>query len=831
MVTRYEKVCPAERFVHTGALTSFRSGYWDTIDAQGIPRMQDLSSRTFGRYHILSKIGEGGMGEVYRAHDQRLDREVAIKVLPEEVASDPDRLKRFEREVRAVASLNHPNILAIHDFGTDDDVSYAVMELLDGETLREVISRGGVTPTKAVEYARTIADGLAAAHDKDIVHRDLKPDNVFLTRSGHIKILDFGLAKLQREQQDLTTESPTATLETSTGVLMGTVPYMSPEQVRGDACDQRTDIFALGTMLYEMLCGQRPFAGNSMMEVASSILSKDPEPISSVAPDVAPALANVVMRCLEKRPDDRFSSARDLSMTLGAMDSGPSTVAPQEKSVIEKRWPHILAVVIATVIALLVIFPPEALFDRLGDAPSTSPIRSIAVLPLDNLSGDPGQEYFADGMTEALIADLAKIRALKVISRTSVMRYKGTTTPLPEIAAELGVDAVVEGSVMRAGDRVRITAQLIEAATDQHLWAENYERDMTDILSLQGEVARAIAREIRIALTPQEEERLTITEAVDPESYEAYLMGQYQLKKETVEGARAALPHFEEAIARDPDNALAYAGLAEVYGGWGRIFGSAEEAEAKAEAAALKALELDDTLAEAHFALAYVKFYAQWDWQAAGREFERALELNPNLSEAHHNYAHLLWTVGRSEEGEFENLRYIELDPQWPRPYECMGFHLGIARQYERAVGYFLQGLEIDPTYYYGYTGLGDAYVQLGNLEEAAAAYRTALGLSEDPMSLAALGLAYVEAISGNGSGARQTLDRLEAKGAGVSSVFVTAVYGALGDRDEAFVWLERGFREKDVNMILIRRHPWLDPLRGDPRFDDIVRRMNFPEN
>jgi len=770
------------------------------------------------------------MGEVYSAHDVRLDREVAIKVLPEEVAAEPDPLRRFEREGQAVAKLNHPNILAIHDFGTEDGVAYAVMELLEGESLREVISRGGVTPTKAVEYSRAIADGLAAAHDKDIVHRDLKPENVFLTRDGNIKILDFGLAKLKRGELDLSTESPTATLETSPGAFLGTVPYMSPEQVRGEACDQRTDIFALGTMLYEMLCGRRPFGGNSMMEVATAILGKDPESISSVAPDVSPALANVVMRCLEKRPEDRFSSARDLSMTLGAMDSVSRSIRIHETPAIGKRWPHVLAVAVAAVIALLVIFPPEALFDRSGEAPSTAPIRSIAVLPLENLSGDPGQEYFVDGMTDALIADLAKIRALKVISRTSVMRYKGTTTPLPEIAAELGVDAVVEGSVMRAGDRVRITAQLIEAATDQHLWAENYERDMTDILSLQGEVARAIAREIQIVLTPQEERRLGVTLPVDPKSYEAYLMGQYRLKAETIEGGRAALKHFEEAVAHDPDNALAYAGIAEVCAFWGLQLELGEEAERRAEEAAVKALEIDDTLAEAHLALGIVK-YSQWEWEVARREFELAIEINPSLAEAHHNYAHYFWNLGRLDEGFAESQRYLELDPQWPRPYECMAYNLTLTGQAERALASAQRAIEIDPTFYAGHTTLGDVYVGQGRLEEAIDAYRAAQGLSEDQFSMASLSLAFVAARMGRRAEAEEFVKSLEARPTEYSWFLVATIHAELGDAEGALEQLEAAYRNKEWWMTTIKIHPWLDPLRDDPRFDDIVRRMNFPEN
>ena len=792
--------------------------------------MRDLVGKTIGRYRILSRVGEGGMGEVFRAHDERLDREVAIKVLPEEVATDPDRLRRFEREAQAVAKLNHPNILAIHDFGTEGDVAFAVMELLEGESLREVISRGGLTPNKALEYARAIADGISAAHEKDIVHRDLKPENVFLTCGGHIKILDFGLAKLKRGEQDLTTESPTATLETSPGAFLGTVPYMSPEQVRGERCDQRTDIFALGTMLYEMLCGRRPFGGNSMMEVATAILGKDPESISSVASDVSPALANVVMRCLEKRPEDRFSSARDLSMTLGAMDSVSPSVQAGQKPVFERRWPHILAVVIATIIAVLVIFPPSALFDRPGEAPSTAPIRSIAVLPLDNLSGDPGQEYFVDGMTEALIADLAKIRALKVISRTSVMRYKGTTTPLPEIAAELGVDAVVEGSVVRSGNRVRITAQLIEAATDQHLWAENYERDLTDILALQAEVARAIAGEIQIVLTPQEERRLAEASPVDPESYEAYLMGQYRLKEESIEGARMALKHFEEAAAHDPDNALAYAGMAEVYAFWGLYLELGDEVERRAEEAAGKALEIDDTLAEVHLALGLVK-YSQWEWEVARREFALAIEINPSLAEAHHNYAHHFWNLGRLDEGFAESQLYLELDPQWPRPYECIAYNLTLTGQAEQALAYAQRAIEIDPTFYAGHTTLGDVYVGLGRLEEATDAYRAAQGLSEGPFSMASLSLAFVAATSGRLAEAEAIMQGLEVEATEYSSFMVAAVHAALGDAERAFEQLEAAYRNKEWLMTTIKIHPWLDPLRDNPRFDDIVRRMNFPEN
>jgi serine/threonine protein kinase/tetratricopeptide (TPR) repeat protein len=788
---------------------------------------------TLGHYRIVEQIGAGGMGVVYRAHDERLDRDVAIKVLHESVAQDADRLARFEREAKAVAKLDHPNILAIHDFGTDQGVTYAVTELLDGQDLRQSIPASGMPWQKVVEMGAAIADGLAAAHGKGIVHRDLKPENIFITSDGRVKILDFGLAQVKVPVDD---EAETATMTpagTVAGTVMGTLGYMSPEQLRGEPSDARSDIFALGCVLYEMVSGQTAFLRNSTAETTAAILKEEPERLSSTGNVLPAELERSIHRCLEKSPDARFQSSADLAFALRSISTDqvvPTTKPTGEKSTQKKKVIWTVAVVSLVVLGAVAAMFGLGVFDGPASKSEGAPIRSIAVLPLENLSGDPGQEYFVDGMTDALIANLAKIRALRVISRTSVMRFKGTTTPLPEIAAELGVDAVVEGSVVRSGDRVRVTAQLIEAATDQHLWAENYERDMTDILSLQSEVARAIAREIQVALTPLEEQRLGGGSPVDPEAYESYLMGQYHLKKESIEGARAAKRHFEAAIARDPDNALAYAGLAEALAVLGIVPYSSDEFVARAEAAALKALEIDDALGEAHLALGGVR-WAQWDWEGARKEFERAIELKPSYGEAHHLYAHYLWAMGRAEEGLSENRRYLDLDPLWPRPYECMGYHLMMARKYDRAVEYFQKAMEIDPTYYYAHISLGDAYVQQGRLEEAAASYRAAIGLSEDPLSQVPLSLAYIEAVSGNEREAEKILDRLESEGASVSPAILAMVYGALGDRDEAFDRLEQAYQQKDWLLTFINSHPWFDPLRDDPRFQDIVRRMNFPKS
>ncbi|MDH3816880.1 MAG: serine/threonine-protein kinase, partial [Acidobacteriota bacterium] len=493
--------------------------------------MHDLIGRTLGHYGIVEKIGAGGMGVVYRAHDERLDRDVAIKVLPEELATDPDRLRLFEREAKAVAALDHPNILAIHDFGSEEGVTYAVMELLKGVSLREVISKVGLTTGKAVEYARSIADGLAAAHDEGIVHRDLKPENVFLTKDGRIKILDFGLAKLTLPEADLSTETPTATLDTAPGGLIGTIPYMAPEQVQGQPADHRSDIFGLGVVLYEMLTGHRPFGGSTSVETAAAILKEDPEPISAAAPAVPSTLSGVVSKCLEKRPEDRFSSAHDLSLTLGAIDTAAPEPPVGENSIIAKRWPHILAVAIAAVIGLLVILPPEALFERRADQPTEAPLSRIVVLPFENL-GNAKDAYFAEGMTEEITARLASVRGIQVISRTSARLYEQTDKSVPEIGAELRVGYVLEGTVRWArkeggGSQIRITPQLIRVDDDTHLWVETYDRVLEDIFDIQSEIAQKVTHELGIALGVGEKDAFGARPTDDLEAYQAYLRGRY----------------------------------------------------------------------------------------------------------------------------------------------------------------------------------------------------------------------------------------------------------------------------------------------------------------
>ncbi len=558
-----------------------------------------MKRKTFGHYEVLDKLGSGGMGEVYRAKDLEFGREVAIKVLRKEIASEPEGLKRFEREARTASALNHPNIATIYHIGEHEGTRYIVMELVEGQTLRELLSEGPLSTKKTLALAKQIIAGLAKAHGAGIVHRDLKPENFMVTEDGLIKILDFGLAKLIPQGSAIDPEMATVTKATRQGTLLGTVQYMSSEQAAGRAVDYRSDQFAFGSILYEMLTGRLAFGKETVPQTLAAII-EEPEPISKLNDEAPDQLLAVVEHCLKKEPERRYDETKELAAEL---ESVPDTTSLSRWTRRRVLWmaAAALSAFVVSALGLNVLGLRDWVSSRLTPAP----IDSIAVLPLQNLSGDPEQEYFADGMTEALMTDLAKIGALKVISRRSVMRYKGSDKPLVEIAEELDVDAIVEGSVLRIGERVRIAAQLIDPETNQALWADSYERDLQDVLLLQSEVAQAIAAEIQVAVTPEESERLASARPVNPEAHEAYLKGMFHWQRLTPADLEAALAYFDLALEKDPDYALAYAGIGQVWGGR-RQRGDVPSGEATPmeKAAVLKALELDDSLAEAHHALA-----------------------------------------------------------------------------------------------------------------------------------------------------------------------------------------------------------------------------------
>ncbi len=787
------------------------------------------SGDRLGPYEVLAPLGAGGMGEVYRARDTRLHREVAIKVLPSSFSQDPDRLRRFEQEARAASALNHPGILTIHDFGAHDSTPYVVSELLEGGTLRERLAAGALAPRKAVEYGVQIANGLAAAHEKGIIHRDLKPENVFVTEDGRVKILDFGLAKLTRPELDRgATNALTEAAGTEPGVVMGTVGYMSPEQVRGQPADRRSDLFAFGTLLFEMLTGRRAFRGDTAVETMNAILKEEPAEVSATARSVSPALERIVRRCLEKSPSERFQSARDLAFALTEASGSwaVATLVPPPG----RRHALALAVSAAILAAVVLIWNIGGLRDRFRYEASPARIQSLAVLPLDNLSRDPEQEYFADGMTEELITNLAQIRALRVISRTSVMAYKGARKPLPQIGRELDVDAIVEGSVVKSGERVRITAQLIEVATDRHLWAKSYERDLKDALSLQSEIARAVASEIRAALTPDEKARLAKPQPVDPEVHKLYLQGRYHWNKGAEPEIRRAIEFYERALARDPRSALAYAGIAEAWVSLTDHFLPPLETMPRAKAAAIRALELDETLAESHVALGNVYLLYDWNWSDAEKKYRRAIELNPGYAEAHGGYGHSLAVVGRHAESAAEMTKARELDPRSVFVHTNSGWALLLAGRVDESIAVSRKAVELDASFGWTRVNLAIAYVEKGLLADAVSEAERGIENFDSPLARATAGTVF--AAAGDRKRALRVLDELAAISSQryVCPYEVALVHLGLGDRDEAFRWLEKGFRDRSVCMVYTKYDPRLRPVHGDPRYVDLVRRIGFPQ-
>ena len=764
-------------------------------------------------YRIIEKIGAGGMGEVYLADDTELDRKVALKFLPLQFVSDEGFKARFRREAHAAAVLEHPNIVTIHEVSEHQGRPYIVMQYVEGKSLRDIIKEKELPIDEIIDLAIQICEGLGAAHDRKVVHRDIKPSNIVIDAHGRPKILDFGLASVQGSEH-----------LTKTGSTLGTIGYMSPEQIHGKQLDQRSDIFSLGVILYEMIAGRPPFRRETEAATSNSILHDTPEPLARYKADIPSELQEVIDKVLDKDPDTRYQTASGMLADLKRLKKAsevPSAPPPLEKP----RWGKtkrllITSSVVAAVILLLLIFKPWEIEVR----PMQMAVGSIAVLPLENLMGDPDQDYFVDGMHEALITDLSKIGALRVISRTSTIRFKETDKSLPEIARELGVDAVVEGSVARFENRVRVTAQLIATKPERHLWAESYERDLRDILALQSEVARAIAREIKIAITPEEETRLAAVREVNPEAYEAYLKGMFYLHKFTPEGFEKGLEYLNQAIEIDPADPLAYAGLAL---GYSLIGHEAEpDAYSLSKTAALKALELDSTLAEVHESFAEIKLYSEWDIAGAGQTFQRVLALNPNLPVAHAHYAWYLHLIGDQEDAIAEMKRAQELDPLNPLYAAWSGWIYWLAGQYEEAIDEARESLELNPDFPWGLHVLGGVYAEKGMFEEAIAAHQKAAAIS--PAVKWGLGRTY--AMAGQRDEARKIAAELEEQPTPMNAWGLAEIYTALGEKDEALRWLEAAYEQRFSWLPWIRQWSAFEPLWDDPRFKDLVRRLNLPE-
>jgi serine/threonine-protein kinase len=757
------------------------------------------------------------MGVVYKAEDMKLKRTVALKFLPPELTRDKDAKTRFIHEAQAASALQHHNICAIHDIGeTDDGHMFIVMDCYDGETLKEKIARGPLAVDEAIDIVSQVAEGLAKAHATGMVHRDIKPANIMITSDGVVKILDFGLAKLAGQ-----------TKVTKTGTTVGTVAYMSPEQARGDETDSRSDIWPLGVVLYEMMRGRLPFRGEVEPAMLYAIMNEDPEPVMTLRGDVPHGVEAIIEKALAKERARRYGTMDEFLSDLEAQRDQITLGIKQRRFRAMRGFKRRkrLTTGAVTIVALVAAVVLVQVFHN-GDMT----IDSIAVLPLEDLSGDPAQEYFADGMTDALIAELTKIGALDVISRTSVMRYKETDKPLPQIARELGVTVVVEGSVLRDGERVRITAQLIHASTDRHLWADNYDRDFGDILILTSEVARAIAHEIQVILTPREQLQLAGARPVNPVAHDLYLKGKYYYYKATKEGDEKAINYLQQAIEADSNYAPAYARLAAAYM-WYSYDGhlSPEETYPICSRLIEKALEIDDTLAEAHMVLAGVKYHLDWDWVGADAEYKRALELDPNLGEYRGQYAFFLLATGRFEEAIAEAERTLHLDPVALWPNKNLSYMYYHARQYEQAVLQWQQMIDLELDVTTAYRGLVRTYEAMGRYEDAVKFKKKVFALWGEPSQrIAALDSTFSE--SGPKGYWMWHLERLTGE-YDRYPILIAMYYAQLGERDQAFAWLEKAYEKHAGQLFLLKVDPLWDPLRDDSRYHDMLRRVGFPES
>jgi serine/threonine-protein kinase len=814
-----------------------------------------------GHYRVLSKIGAGGMGQVYLAQDTKLDRKVAVKVLPADVASDRVRMNRFVREAKSAAALNHPNIAQVHEIGEQDGIHYIAMEFINGITLRRRISSSPLSLSEVLDICLQVTAATSTAHQAGIIHRDIKPDNIMIREDGIVKVLDFGLAKLTgHESTDVDTEAPTkAILKTNPGTVVGTPVYMSPEQARGIPVDERTDIFSAGVVLYEMVAGLLPFAGSTSSEVLASILSdKPPQPLARYSREAPAELERIVSKALRKNREERYQTIKDLQLDLQTLKqdleferklerSAPpdakttlrtegqgreGTLAPAARATVSQRGltsqtglPKTGFIAVA---GLLIIGLVVAGYLYFRSSPSGA-IRSIAVVPFANSSNNPDLEYLSDGISESLINSLSQLPGMKVIARSSSFKYKGAEVDPQKIAQALGVEAILMGHVEQRGDTLLINVEMVDARDNTHVWGEQYNRKTTDILHIQSEISREIAEKLRLRLTTGEQQQLVRRERANPQAYELLLKGRFHEHRGGTDELKRAVEYYEQAIAVDRTYAPAYAALS--FGYQDLVGYSLADPKAfvpKAEAAARKALELEEDLDEAHLALAYLKTN-NWQWVEAEREFKRAIELNPNLFRAHNLYSGYLSALGRHEEAINEMKRARELDPLSLFAAAEVGFALYKARQYDQAIQALKQTLELDPNYALAHTYLALTYAAKGMPTEAIREHKESmrLGINTPGMQIY-LGVAYAQA--GDQQRALQILKQLQTSSEYVSPGELAVLYTALGQREEAFASFEKAYLAHDLQLQYLGVEPVFDSLRSDARFKDLMRRVGLPQ-